>query len=449
MRRRRRKALPKEPVLFDIEKLSHEGRGIAHIDGKVIFVDEALPMEQVYAVYTSKRESFDQAKTTEVLKPSPDRVEPPCEYASICGGCSLQHFESAAQLRFKSNVLHEKLAHSIGHELYQELPAITGPDFGYRRKARLAVRYVHKKEQVLVGFREKGNSFITNMQSCEVLDKQVSILIPLLAIFIRSLDSFQHIPQIEVAVGDKQSVGNSCALVFRHLQALSNSDLEKFSVFAEEQSIDVYLQSGGIESVLKHYPADTVSRLFYELPEYDLNMAFHPMDFTQVNAEINHKMLKKALELLNLQATDRVLDLFCGLGNFTLPMATFAKEVIGIEGSDEMVSRGSENAEQNKLNNTQFYCSDLTKRINDKEWMSSGFDKILLDPPRSGALEILADVVACSPARIVYISCNPATLARDAAQLEEFGYKLSSAGVMDMFPQTTHVESIALFEPKR
>ena len=450
MRRRRRKALPQDPIILDIEKLSHEGRGIAHLaDGKVVFVDEALPGEQVSAIYTSKRENFDEVKTQEVIKASTDRVNPECEYASICGGCSLQHFESSAQLAFKDSVLHEKLEHSIGRQDYQKMSALTGPVFGYRRKARLAVRYVHKKEQVLVGFREKANSFITNMDSCAVLDKQVSALIPVLAQLIRSLKSYQHIPQIEVAVGDKVGDANSCALVFRHLQMLPPSDLKKFSDFAEEHCLDLYLQSAGLASVVKHYPPDSEARLHYQLPDYNLTMAFHPMDFTQVNADINHSMLASALELLDLKKTDKVLDLFCGLGNFTLPMATKAASVVGVEGSDEMVLRGNENAQKNELTNCSFYCADLFKPVAGMAWLNSDYDKILLDPPRSGALEVLKDVTACKPERIVYISCNPATLARDAAQLEEFGYQLTSAGVMDMFPQTTHVESIALFLPKK
>lgn len=445
MRRRRRQKLPADPVALDIEKLSHEGRGIAHIDGKVVFVGEALPEEQVLALYTQKRESFDQAKTVEVIKASLDRVEPQCEYASICGGCSLQHFDSVKQLEFKASVLDELLVNSQADLHYKKIPAMIGPHFAYRRKARLAVRYVHKKEQVLVGFREKSSSFITNMDSCEVLDPKVSKLIPALSKLIASLDAYKQIPQIEVAVGDEQADHNSVALVFRHLLPLITEDLDKLSTFAETHKLDCYLQSGGPDTVLKHYPLVGAERLYYDLPEFQLKLAFHPMDFTQVNAEINRKMIPKAIELLALTSKDKVLDLFCGLGNFSLPMAKQAEFVLGVEGSESMVVRGKENAKAMGMNNIDFAAADLTENFDSKYWLSQGFTKVLIDPPRSGALEVLPAVAALDVQKIVYVSCNPATLARDAASLKELGYQLDSAGVMDMFPQTTHVESIALF----
>tara|TARA_R110000772_G_scaffold140286_6_gene249482 strand:+ start:7139 stop:8485 length:1347 start_codon:yes stop_codon:yes gene_type:complete len=445
MRRRSRQTLPKEPVVLNIEKLSHEGRGIAHLDGKVVFVEEALPGEEVAAVYTQKRQSFDQAKTTDVLRASSERVEAPCQYASICGGCSLQHFEAQAQLAFKSGVLHELLSHSLSGSHYEQLAALTGPQFAYRRKARLAVRYVHKKEQVLVGFREKNSSFITNMSSCEVLESEVSNLLPALSALITSLEAYKHIPQIEVAIGDQHENANTLALVFRHLLPLNDLDQEKLRVFAEAHNFDLYLQSGGLETVTKIYPPATIERLYYELPDYSLTMAFHPMDFTQVNAQINRKMINLAIELLALDKQDRVLDLFCGLGNFSLPMATRAAFVMGVEGSEAMVNRAIENTERMGLTNLAFESADLTENSAQGRWLNVGFTKVLLDPPRSGAIEILATVVALKPQRIVYVSCNPATLARDAACLKENGYKLEAAGVMDMFPQTTHVESIALF----
>ena len=445
MRRRRRQKLPKDPVVLDIEKLSHEGRGIAHLDGKVVFVDEALPGEQVSAVYTQKRESFDQAKTIDVLKASKDRVEPPCQYASICGGCSLQHFNPESQLLFKASVLDELLGQSLAGENYKSISPITGPHFAYRRKARLAVRYVHKKEQVLVGFREKNSSFITNMDSCEVLVPQVSKLLPALSELIASLEAYKHIPQIEVAVGDEHAIVNSLALVFRHLLPLNGEDLEKMTEFAAEHKLDLYLQSAGPDTVSKYYPKTDTERLFYDLPEFKLNLAFHPMDFTQVNAHINRKMISKAIELLEINSEDKVLDLFCGLGNFSLPMATKAKFVLGIEGSESMVDRGQENALHMKMDNLEFNSADLTENLDTKHWVSYGFTKVLIDPPRSGAIEILPAVTALKPEKIVYVSCNPITLARDAACLKELGYHLAAAGVMDMFPQTTHVESIALF----
>jgi len=445
MRRRRRQKLPTDPIVLEIEKLSHEGRGIAHLDGKVVFVEEALPGEKVSAVYTQKREAFDQAKTTEVINASKDRIEPPCQYASICGGCSLQHFNPEAQLAFKASVLNELLEHSLNGLEYKKMPPMTGPYFGYRRKARLAVRYVHKKEQVLVGFREKNSSFITNMDSCEVLDAQVSKLLPALRELIASLAAYKNIPQIEVAIGDEQIEENSMALVFRHLLPLSAQDLEKMTAFAEIHKLDLYLQSGGPDTVFRLYPKAGVERLFYDLPEFNLNIAFHPMDFTQVNAEINRKMINKAIELLDLNSKDKVLDLFCGLGNFSLPMATRAEFVLGIEGSEAMVDRGKENALRMAMSNLDFTSADLTENFDTKHWIDYGFTKVLIDPPRSGAIEILPAVTELKPEKIVYVSCNPITLARDTALFNELGYKLDTAGVMDMFPQTTHLESIALF----
>lgn len=445
MRRRRRQKLPTEPVILGIENLSHEGRGVAHLEGKVIFVEGALPDEQVSAVYTQKREAFDQAKTTDVITASALRVEPPCQYAAICGGCSLQHFDPEAQLAFKASVLDELLQSSLGDSSYEKIIPITGPHFAYRRKARLAVRYVHKKQQVLVGFREKSSSFITQMDSCEIMDIRVSNLLPALSEFIASLAAYQHIPQIEVAVGDEQPQLYSLALVFRHLQPLHGDDLAKMSAFAEKHHLDCYLQSGGPDTVLKHYPESGPERLFYNLPAFDLNLAFHPMDFTQVNAEINRKMVSKAIDLLDLSDRDQVLDLFCGLGNFSLAMARRASFVLGIEGSQAMVERGKENAQRMAMTNVDFVSANLTEDFAADHWSDYAFTKVLIDPPRSGAIEILPAVAGIKPERIVYVSCNPITLARDAARLQELGYKLEAAGVMDMFPQTTHVESIALF----
>lgn len=445
MRHHRRQKLPTDPIVLDIEKLSHEGRGIAHLEGKVIFVEEALPGEQVSALYTQKREAFDQAKTSEVITASNDRVVPPCQYASICGGCSLQHFKPEAQLIFKDSVLDELLEHSLRGVEYKKMPPIRGPHFGYRRKARLAVRYVHKKEKVLVGFREKNSSFITNMDSCEILNAQVSNLLPALSELIISLAAYKHIPQIEVAVGDEQPGINSLALVFRHLLPLTTEDLDKMSVFSDMHKFDLYLQSGGPDTVFKYYPQAGIERLFYDLPEFKLNLAFHPMDFTQVNAEINCKMISKAIELLELVTEDAVLDLFCGLGNFSLAMARRVEFVLGVEGSTSMVERAKENAQRMAMSNLDFVSADLTENFETKHWASYGFTKVLIDPPRSGALEILPAVTRMKPEKIVYVSCSPITLVRDAVCLHELGYKLETTGVMDMFPHTTHVESIALF----
>lgn len=445
--RRRRRNLPTEPVHLDIEKLTHEGRGIAYREGKVVFVEEALVGEQVSAQLTDRRADFEEAMTLEVLRASPERVVPPCEYASVCGGCSLQHMTSEAQLHFKESVLHEKLAHAIGHDNYAKLPPIKGPVRDYRRKARLAVRHVQGKGRVLVGFREKRSSFITDMQDCVVLDQQVSYLLPLLSDLLAGLDACRAIPQIEVAVGDAVDAHATVALVFRHLQPLTAKDTQALVEFAGNHRVALYLQPKGPDSVHRLFPVSGPERLFYLLPEYRLSLAFHPMDFTQVNSVINQRMLEQALSLLALEETDRVLDLFCGLGNFTLPIARYSGHVCGVEGSDEMVQRGYENAAMNGIANVEFHCADLSEAIASKSWLAQPFDKVVLDPPRSGAAEIIADVVKLAPARIVYVSCNPATLARDTALLEEAGYQLQSAGVLDMFPHTAHVESMALFMP--
>jgi len=443
----RRKSLPREPLLLDIEKLSHEGRGLARHEGKVVFVDGALPGERVIATFTASKGSYSEARAVEVLLVSPDRVIPPCPFFQACGGCSLQHYAPVAQLAFKEAVLHERLAHAVGASSYQQLEVISGPDQGYRRKARLAVRHVAKKGKVLVGFRERHSSFITDMDTCTVLDPEVARLLPALGALIGQMHTQAQIPQIEVAVGDPVADSNTCALVFRHLQALDDHDTSLLEAFAVAHAVDIYLQSGGPDTVRRLAPTRGDERLHYTLPAYGLTLAFHPQDFTQVNAGINRQMLARALDLLDPQPGDRVLDLFCGLGNFTLPLATRVAEVTGVEGNTAMVARGMENARRNQINNAVFLCADLTLPPEQHAWLQRGFDKVLLDPPRSGALEVLPAVVAARPQRIVYVSCNPATLARDAALLLENGYRLEAAGAMDMFPHTSHVEAIALFVP--
>ncbi len=416
-------------------------------EGRIVFIDGALPGESVQASFTTVKGSYAEARTIEVLNAAPERVTPVCPHFHACGGCSLQHYASASQLVFKEAVLHERLAHAAGVADYQKLPAISGPEFGYRRKARLAVRWVAKKERVLVGFREQHSNFITDMDSCAVLEPEAARLLPLLAGLVGRMHCREQLPQVEVAIGDGQPGANSCALIFRHLQALDKHDLDQLLAFGAEHAVDIYLQPKGPDSVHRVLPPNGEERLFYELPDFNLHLAFHPMDFTQVNAGINRQMVRRAIELLELAPTDRVLDLFCGLGNFTLPLALSAAEVVGVEGAAAMVDRGTENAQRNHLVNVRFLKADLTLPPDQHAWLKQGFDKVLLDPPRSGALEVLPAVIAARPARIVYVSCNPATLARDAAFLAEHGYVLAAAGAMDMFPHTSHVEAMALFLP--
>ncbi len=450
-RRFRRPKLPTEPVTLAITALSHEGRGIAHVDGKVAFVDGALPGEQVVASYIGRRAAFDELRTDAVTLTAPNRVEPRCAFAAVCGGCSLQHMESSAQIAFKQNFLLEQFEHSakLSRSAFTILPALQADAYHYRRKARLAVRMVQKKGGALVGFREKYSSFITDMDSCQVLLVSVGSLIPALRELIGSLDACYDIPQIEVAVGEVDATDATAfrvALVFRHLQPLSSADERALLDFAELHALDLYLQPSNAESVHRIYPAVGSERLHYHLPDCGLTLAFHPLDFTQVNASINRLIINQALAHLALTETDRVLDLFCGLGNFTLPIATRCAHVVGIEGSEQMVQRGMENAELNGITNAEFYAANLCESLTDKPWAQQAFTKILLDPPRSGAIEIIQQVAAFRAGTIVYISCNPATLARDTAELLTHGYRLKSAGVMDMFPHTTHVESMAVFE---
>lgn len=456
-RRNRRKKLPSEPVTLRIESLSHEGRGLAHVDGKVCFVEGALPGETVEARYVNSRRQFDELRTDTVLSAAPERSVPPCEYAGICGGCSLQHLAPSAQLAFKESVLFEQLLHSAGLEAgsFEPLPRMSGPSEHYRRKARLAVRIVQRKGGALVGFREKASSFITDMNDCKVLVSEVAVLLPRLRTLIDSLEGRFEIPQIEVAVGEREARAEAdggpleVALVFRHLRPLTEGDTAALTAFAREAALQLYLQPAGLDSVHRLHPPEGEERLHYYLPAWDLTLAFHPMDFTQVNAVINRRIIDRALNLLELKPEDSLLDLFCGLGNFTLPAARRCAEVVGVEGSEEMVRRGDENAQRNGMDNVRFHAADLTRPLEEQDWLPARIDKIILDPPRSGAQEIVAPLAALGASHIVYVSCNPATLARDTALFMQQGYDLKLAGVMDMFPHTAHVESMALFRRRK
>tara|TARA_R110000824_G_scaffold2304_16_gene10828 strand:- start:3223 stop:4533 length:1311 start_codon:yes stop_codon:yes gene_type:complete len=432
-----------------VEKLSHDGRGIARQDGKILFVDGALPGETVMAKVVSTRSKFDELRTLEVLEAAPDRQTPPCEFADLCGGCSLQHMSSDAQIGFKESTLREQFAHFGGIEPEEWIEPMRPGNtlestLGYRRKARMGVRYVKARESVLVGFREKRNSFLTDIDRCVVLDPRIGERILPLRELLHSMDAYARIPQVEVACGD-----DTAAMVFRNMDELSISDREKLVAFGEAQDLHVYLQPKGPDTVHRIWPESAGrddERLSYRLDAFDLTMKFHPMDFTQVNAGINKEMVNRAVEWLDVQPGERVLDLFCGLGNFTLPLARKGAQVVGVEGDDAMVARGRENAELNGLTNVSFHGADLHGDFTGQSWAKEGFDKILIDPPRSGAEEICKYLTAFNAKRIVYVSCNPATLARDAGVMARNGYRLVRAGVMDMFPHTTHVESIALFE---
>jgi len=443
MSRRHRKKLPREPLELRIDDLSHDGRGVATQADKRVFVRGALPGERVLARITGCKRRYDEGEAVEILEPSPDRVEPRCPHFGNCGGCSLQHLDPARQIDAKQNTLLQNLAR-IG----KVTPAavwepLTGPLWGYRRKARLSVRYVQAKQRVLVGFRETYGRFVADMQECHVLDPRVAAQLEPLAALIHSLEARTSIPQIEVACGD-----DIAALVFRHLVPLAAGDLSRLREFARQSGLAVLLQPGGPDTIEALEPE--AIELSFRLPEFGLEFGFGPSDFVQVNAGMNRLMVNRALELLNPTASDRVLDLFCGLGNFTLPIATRAAEAVGVEGDADLVRKATENAVRNGLANARFHAADLAAEPGAAPWLRGGYDSVLIDPPRSGAESILPHVAASGARRLVYVSCHPASLARDAGILvQQFGFSLLGAGVMDMFPHTGHVESIALFERGR
>jgi 23S rRNA (uracil1939-C5)-methyltransferase len=444
-RRRRRSRLPETLVETEITAMSSEGRGMAHVAERTVFIDQALPGEKVLFKYTRLNRSIAEGRAVDVFLPSELRVEPLCNVYDLCGGCSLQHMSSAAQLELKQAMLLDQLRHH-GIVAEQVLPPLTGPEFGYRHKARLGVRYVNKKQKVLVGFRERNSSFITDTTRCEVLHPSVGSIIEALSECISQLEQKRAIPQIEVAVGDSQSV-----LVFRHLVALPEADRKLLSDFCQSHSLTCYLQADKPDNLELLYPP-VAETLYYVLTAFDaseqaLRIEFQPADFTQVNPDINRRMVASALDCLQLQPSDVTLDLFCGLGNFSLAMARRCQQVTAVEGSLAMVKKARDNAALNNLSNVDYVYADLySDDVLSAPWLKQRYDKILLDPPRSGAAQILPSLKKMQAKRLVYVSCHPATLARDAAILvNELGYRLESAGIMNMFPHTAHVESLAVF----
>jgi 23S rRNA (uracil1939-C5)-methyltransferase len=422
-----------------IESLGHDGRGVTHLDGKAVFIDGALPGEVVSFEYLTTRKKFDEGRVLEVQQASPDRVEPGCQHFGLCGGCMLQHMDATAQILAKQQVLLDNLKHIGNVEPQAVLTPLTGPVWGYRTKARLGAKFVIKKDRLLVGFREKRNPYVADLSRCEVLHPSVGERFQELIELIGSLEAKARIPQIEVSVSE-----DTTALVFRHLDPLCESDLDTLKQFAIDQDIHVYLQPGGPDTISPFWPEQSI--LSYHLPEQGIEIRFQPTDFTQVNTDINQQMVRRVLEMLALDQQDRVLDLFCGLGNFTLPMAQQARTVTGVEGDAGLVSRARENAVLNNIENVTFHAADLAADAPDVAWAGGNFNKVLLDPPRCGAAEVMNTLGNIRPQQIVYVSCHPGSLARDAGTLvNEMGYKLRSAGVMDMFPHTAHVESIALF----
>lgn len=437
MAKRRRR----EPETASIRAATHDGRGVADTGGKTVFVAGALEGETVTYLRRKFRRNFDEAELLEVHEASPARIEAKCAAFGRCGGCSLQHVTAAHQRVIKEQALRDNLERIGKVEPGEWLAPMTGPDWHYRRRARLAVKDVPGKGRVLVGFRERHAPFITDMERCEVLAKPLDALLPDLSDLIGGLTIRARLPQIEVAVAE-----NDVALVFRVLDLPAEADLDRFREFGAAHALRIYLQTGGLDSVALLYPESVDEPLHFSLPEFDIRVAFEPVDFVQVNGEINRRMVHFALEQLDPGEDDRVLDLYCGIGNFSLPLARRSGTVLGVEGDVTLTRRASENANRNGLENVSFRVADLGSIDGSESWIRKGWDRLLLDPARSGAAEVVACMHRLAPRRIVYVSCHPGTLARDAGMLvNEQGYRLESAGIIDMFPHTSHVESIAVF----
>jgi len=437
MARRRREA-----ETARIASVTHDGRGIADTSGKKVFVAGALAGEQVRYMRRKFRRKFDEAELLEIIEASPDRIEARCEAFGRCGGCALQHVSVDQQRAIKFQTLRDNLERIGNVEPERWLDALTGPDWNYRRRARLAVKDVTAKGRVLVGFRERHAPFITDMHRCEVLAQPLDGLIDALSELIGELSISARLPQIEVAVAE-----NAVALVFRVLDPPNEEDCSALRRFADRHDVRVYLQPGGLDSIEILHPPEAPEPLRYTLPDFDVHIEFEPVDFVQVNSDINRRMVAAAIELLVPEAQDRVLDLYCGIGNFSLPLARRAAAVLGIEGDSNLVRRAASNAADNGLGHAQFRCADLAAIDGSESWLREPWDRLLLDPARSGAAEVVQHIDKIGPRRIVYVSCHPGTLARDAGVLvNDAGYRLEAAGIIDMFPHTAHVESIAVFK---
>ncbi|NHC03613.1 23S rRNA (uracil(1939)-C(5))-methyltransferase RlmD [Acinetobacter sp. 187] len=441
--------------MFKVERLSHEGRGIAHYaegmdhpsdkQGKKVFIRYALPGETVEAQITHQAKKLEEADSIQLIsEPNPHRIAPICPHFGVCGGCSMQHIQPDEQIRLKQDVLKSHFEHFAGIQPEQWLEPLRSTRIDYRHKARIGVRYLPNKDKVLMGFREAQSNRLTEIHTCKILDAELDQALPEIRKLLQSLKGKSDIGHIELAKGDQD-----VALLVRHINKLNQADVNLLTQFALDRQWQLYLQPSTPSSVHRVDDPNAAMRLHYRLDEFDVEFGFHPTDFTQVNPTVNPQMVKLACDLLELQQGQRVLDLFCGLGNFSLPLARQVGsqgEVVGVEGSEDMVKRGTENALKNGITNVKFYSQDLTKDFSQHSWANQGFDALLIDPPRAGAEEIMNYVPNFGAKKIVYVSCNPATLARDAGLLVQHGYQLKKAGVMDMFTHTGHVESIALFE---
>jgi 23S rRNA (uracil1939-C5)-methyltransferase len=445
---------PMQETFINIKSLDMDARGVGHLEnpdgspGKVVFVEGALPGERVSYATTRKKKNWEAGRMVTLQRATSMRVEPKCPHFVVCGGCSMQHLEPAAQVAMKQRVLEDNLWHIGKTRAENILRPMYGPTWGYRYRARLSVRYVPKQGGVLVGFHERHSSYVAQLTSCDIIPPHLSKMIVPLRELIGALSIREHVPQIEIAVGEASTV-----LVLRIMASLSRADATLLKAFADAWQIQWWLQDKGPDSAAPYYPLGP--ELYYTLPEFGIRMPFKPTDFTQVNHQVNRLLVAKALRLLHTQPGDRVADLFCGLGNFTLPLATQAREVVGIEGSTALTTRALDNARANGLAaKTTFYTRNLFDVTKDDLVALGKFDRMLVDPPRDGAMALanaLADLrethADLLPQRIVYVSCSPSTLARDAGILtHRAGYALTKAGVANMFPHTSHVESIAVFE---
>lgn len=440
--------------IFQVESLSHEGRGIAHYGshpdhpadkhGKKVFIRYALPGETVRARITREVKKLEEADSLELLSEASEiRIQPPCPHFGICGGCNMQHIAPDAQIELKQSVLKSHLQHFAGIQPDEWLAPLRSQREDYRRKARIGVRYLPGKDKLVVGFRESQSNKLTSIDRCMILDQEFGSVTRLKQL-LQSLNGKADVGHIELAMGDQE-----IALVVRETAQLPEQDVNQLREFALQKGWQLYIQPAAQNQLTRIDQPQSPARLHYRLNDFDVEFGFDPLDFTQVNSTVNPQMVGLACDLLQLQPGERVLDLFCGLGNFSLPLARCvgaSGSVVGVEGSEEMVQRGAENAKINGIAQLLFYSQDLTQDFSHHYWANQGFDALLIDPPRSGAEEVMQYVPKFGAKRIVYVSCNPATLARDAGLLVQQGYRLSKAGVMDMFTHTGHVESIALFE---
>lgn len=433
----RKRTLPQGSFPAEVTGLDHDARGVARIDGKVTFIADALPDETVEFRYTSRWRDRDEGQVTAVTRASPHRVTPPCAHFGVCGGCSLQHLAPEQQIAWKQQELLNSLARIGRVEPHEVAPPLTGPTLGYRRRARLGVKFVEKKGGTLVGFRERGCSFLATLERCVVLDPRVGLKLREIAAMIDRLAIRQAIPQIEMAAADHVT------LVFRVLQNPSEQDREILAAFGAEHGFEILLQPGGLDSIQPLVPPRRA--LGYSPDGSDARLSFLPADFIQVNGPLSQAMVRQSLDWLAPQPGEAVLELFAGLGNFTVPIAKTGAKVTAVEGDAGLVARGAANCAANGVGEVRWHVADLFKPDLKAEYLRERYPAVLIDPPRAGAQEIMPILIAQKPQRIVYVSCHPGTLARDAALLAEGGYRLQKAGAMDMFPHTSHVESMALF----